>query len=103
MLASQLSAHSQPSGHPTSQSETTAKNIDSLLPKVQQKILKNLGYSPVSINQLQERTGLSIAEINANLVLLEIHATALSLKPDVRAHAAWILTLKLSGSSGAWK
>ncbi len=42
------------------------------LPKVQQKILDNLGYDPVSVDTLTLRSGLSVAEINANLVLLEV-------------------------------
>ena len=46
--------------------------INSLLPKVQQQILKNIGYSPMSIDTLIVRSGLNAAEINANLVLLEV-------------------------------
>lgn len=48
------------------------QEIDPLLPKVQQLILKNIGYSPTSIDTLIERSKLSAAEINANLVLLEV-------------------------------
>ncbi len=44
----------------------------SLLPKVQQKILKNVAYTPISIDTLVNRSGLTAAEINANLVLLEV-------------------------------
>jgi DNA processing protein len=46
--------------------------IDPLLPKVQQLILKNIGFTPISIDLIIERTGLSAAEVQANLVLLEI-------------------------------
>ena len=53
------------------QSEQTYA-INSLLPKVQQQILKNIGYAPSSVDTLIERSGLSTAEINANLVLLEV-------------------------------
>lgn len=48
------------------------QEIDSLLPKVQQKILNNIGYSPIPVDTLIERSGLNAAEINANLVLLEV-------------------------------
>ncbi len=48
------------------------QEINSLLPKVQQKILKNIGYSPIPVDTLIERSGLKAAEINANLVLLEV-------------------------------
>lgn len=47
--------------------------IDPLLPKVQQQILKHIAYSPISIDNLIEKTGLNAADINANLVLLEIN------------------------------
>jgi len=42
------------------------------LPKIQQKILDNLGYAPVSVDTLTLRSGLNIAEVNTNLVLLEV-------------------------------
>jgi len=51
----------------------TFQAIDPLLPKIQQLILKNIGYSPVSLETLIERSKLSAAEINANLVLLEMN------------------------------
>ncbi len=44
----------------------------SLLPKIQQQILKHIGFNPVSIDTIISRSGLSAAEINANLVLLEV-------------------------------
>lgn len=47
--------------------------IDPLLPKIQQQILGNIGFSPVSVDHLAERTALEIAELNANLVLLEVN------------------------------
>ncbi len=62
--------------------ETAAENtliteqpisIDPLLPKIQQRILSNIGYSRVSVDHLSQRTGLEIAALNANLVLLEIN------------------------------
>ena len=46
---------------------------DPLLPKVQQQILKNIGYSPVAVDQVIERSGLNAADVSANLVLLEIN------------------------------
>ncbi len=46
---------------------------DPLLPKVQQQILKNISYSPVAVDQVIERSGLSAADVSANLVLLEIN------------------------------
>lgn len=56
----------------TAQTGSLHHTIDPLIPKVQQKILKNIGYSPISADTLIERCGLSAAEINANLVLLEV-------------------------------
>ena len=46
---------------------------DPLLPKVQQQILKNIGYSPVAVDLVIERSGLNAADVSANLVLLEIN------------------------------
>lgn len=58
------------------QTESTPSHLSPLSishrPKVQQKILESLGYSPVSVDILASRSNLSIAEINANLVLLEV-------------------------------
>ena len=58
------------------QTESTPPHLSPLpishRPKVQQKILESLGYSPVSVDILASRSNLSIAEINANLVLLEV-------------------------------
>ena len=48
------------------------QEINPLLPKVQQLILKNIGYSPASIDTIIERSKLSAAEVNANLVLLQV-------------------------------
>ncbi len=70
MLASRADIHSsdeQSITHPDKQS------IDPLLPKIQQKILQNIGYNPASIDTISHRTGLSIAELNANIVLLEVN------------------------------
>jgi DNA processing protein len=53
-------------------SPETKPTIDPLLPKIQQKILTNLGYTPITIDILTRRSLLSVAEINANLVLLEV-------------------------------
>jgi len=44
----------------------------SLLPKVQQQILQHIGYNPIAIDTIINRSGLSAADINANLVLLEV-------------------------------
>ena len=46
---------------------------DPLLPKIQQQILKNIGYTPVAVDGIIERSGLNAADVNANLVLLEIN------------------------------
>lgn len=64
-----------------------AYNIDPLLPKIQQKILQNLGYAPVSVEQLINRSGLSVAEINANLVLLEVN-------DHIQSHPGRMVSLK---------
>ncbi len=72
MLASRAKTDSHESENPDKQS------IDPLLPKIQQKILQNIGYNPVSIDTLSERTRLSIADINANIVLLEVNDHILS-------------------------
>ncbi len=69
---------------------------DPLLPKVQQQILKNIGYSPVAVDQVIERSGLNAADVNANLVLKlmiifsPIPAIWFHLKP---AKAHWPLIL----------
>lgn len=94
MLASQI----QPAVNSNSNSQTTSSpftpvrqlhDINPLLPKIQQKILKNLGYSPISVDALTIRSDLSVAEVNANLVLLEVDdyiqshpGGMVSLKPD---------------------
>lgn len=44
----------------------------SLLPKVHQQILKQVGFTPISVDTIIERSGLSASEINSNLVLLEV-------------------------------
>ena len=62
--------------------------IDPLLPKIQQKILKNLSYTPISVDTLTQRSGLSVAEINANLVLLEVD-------DYVQSHPGRLLALKV--------
>lgn len=69
MLASQINLDNKPDNSNTFKKH---QEIDPLLPKVQQLILKNIGYSPTSIDTLIERSKLSTAEINANLVLLEV-------------------------------
>lgn len=56
----------------SSRSQKQDQSINPLLPKVQQKILMNIGYDPISVDTLTLRSGLSVAEINANLVLLEV-------------------------------
>ncbi|MCU7837297.1 MAG: DNA-processing protein DprA [gamma proteobacterium symbiont of Taylorina sp.] len=55
-----------------SQIESEQK-IDPLLPKIQQLILKNIAYSPVSVEVLIERCKLNAADISANLILLEVN------------------------------
>lgn len=53
--------------------DNAVQNSHSLLPKIQQQILKQIGFNPVSIDTIITRSGLSTAEINANLVLLEVN------------------------------
>lgn len=53
--------------------DNAVQNSHSLLPKIQQQILKQIGFNPVSIDTIISRSGLSTAEINANLVLLEVN------------------------------
>ena len=69
MLASQFNTDHQFNTQPLAD---TNQPVNSLLPKIQQLILKNIGYSPISIDTIIARTQLSAAEINANLVLLEV-------------------------------
>ena len=92
MLASQI----QPAVNSSSNSQTTSSpltpagqfhDMNPLLPKVQQKILKNLGYSPISVDALTTRSGLSVAEINANLVLLEVD-------DYIQSHSGGMVSLK---------
>ena len=79
MLASQLSkttiSETQASEISSQKAATPANQvtIDPLLPKVQQDILKYIGFTPVSVDHLAERTTLEIAELSANLVLLEVN------------------------------
>ena len=69
MIASQLGSVDT---HDTIAPSNTGQNNHSLLPKIQQQILKQIGFNPVSIDTIISRSGLSAAEINANLVLLEV-------------------------------
>lgn len=85
MLASQI----KPGATAPATSPDSRYSIDSLLPKIQQKILQNLGYSPVSVDQLSNRCDLSVADINANLVLLEIH-------DYIQSHPGRMVSLKSS-------
>ena len=64
-----------------------ARESHSFLPKVQQKILENLGCNPVSVDALTIRSGLSVAEINSNLVLLEVD-------DYIRCHPGGTISLK---------
>jgi DNA processing protein len=61
--------------------------IDPLLPKIQQQILVNIGFSPVSVDHLAERTSLEVSELNANLVLLEVN-------DYIQSHPGGYFTLK---------
>lgn len=58
-----------------------------LIPKIQQRILKNIGHSPVSVDAVIERSGLSAAEITANLVLLEVD-------DYIQSHPGGLVSLK---------
>ncbi len=86
MLASRLPE--QPELFNTAKEEVIPEP-DPLLPKVQQQILKNIGYSPVAVDRVIERSGLNASDVNANLVLLEINdyiqshpGNMVSLKPE---------------------
>ncbi len=86
MLASRLPEHPELFSYAPKQS---IPKPDPLLPKIQQQILKYIGYSPVATDQIIERSGLNAAEVNANLVLLEINdyiqshpGSQVSLKPN---------------------
>lgn len=72
---------------PVNNSHEEYQSIDPLLPKIQQKILKNLGYNPISVDTLTIRSGLSVAEINANLVLLEV-------EDYIQSHPGRMVSLK---------
>ena len=89
MLASQI--HPAVNSHNSSQAAnshlTQTRDSNPLLPKIQQKILKNLAYSPISVDALTLRSGLSVAEINANLVLLEVD-------DYVQSHPGGLVSLK---------
>lgn len=69
MIASQIDSTNAPDAK---SSTNKGQNNHSLLPKIQQQILKQIGFNPVSIDTIISRSGLSTAEINANLVLLEV-------------------------------
>ena len=69
-----LAAHTDKSNTsfaPDPLAEQTKNNI-SLLPKIQQKILKHIAFTPVSNERIIERCALNAADVNANLVLLEL-------------------------------
>ena len=95
MFASQINTNNSAAGsHSTNISIDSAnkshkkiQSIDPLLPKIQQKILKNLGYNPISVDVLTIRSGLSVAEINANLVLLEV-------EDYIQSHPGRMVSLK---------
>ena len=69
MLASRINLEHE---NNTASQTNNQREINPLLPKVQQLILKNIGYSPASIDTIIERSKLSAAEVNANLVLLQV-------------------------------
>ena len=71
----------------TSHISPAGQTIDPLMPKIQQHILKNIGHSPISVDALIERSALSAAEINANLVLLEV-------EDYIQAHPGGMVSLK---------
>ncbi|MCU7938027.1 MAG: DNA-processing protein DprA [gamma proteobacterium symbiont of Bathyaustriella thionipta] len=84
MFASQLGSMNNQS---TTPSPDTVQNSHSLLPKIQQQILKQIGFNPVSIDTIINRSGLSNAEINANLVLLEVD-------DYIQSHSGGLVSLK---------
>lgn len=89
MLASRISpsADSGSSSQTIDSQLTQARDSNPLLPKIQQKILKNLAYNPISVDALTIRSGLSVAEINANLVLLEVD-------DYIQSHPGGMISLK---------
>ncbi|WP_198262489.1 DNA-processing protein DprA [sulfur-oxidizing endosymbiont of Gigantopelta aegis] len=88
MFASQTHKHStKHSRTPENPENNLNIDIDPLLPKIQQKILKNLGYNPISIDILTTRSSLSVAEINANVVLLEVD-------DYIQSHPGGMISLK---------
>ncbi|MCK5648018.1 MAG: DNA-processing protein DprA [Gammaproteobacteria bacterium] len=89
MLASRISpsADSGSSSQTIDSQLTQTRDSNPLLPKIQQKILKNLAYNPISVDALTIRSGLSVAEINANLVLLEVD-------DYIQSHPGGMISLK---------
>jgi len=90
MLFSLLDSNNIPgsSASNTTNNAASQKNI-SLLPKIQQQILQQIGFNPVAVDTIISRSGLSAADINANLVLLEVDdfiqthpGGMVSIKPD---------------------
>ncbi len=84
MLASRLSSSSDNLPPPEQQK---IPEIDPLLPKIQQQLLKNIGFSPVPVDQIINRSGLHAADVNANLVLLEI-------SDYIQSHPGGLVSLK---------
>ena len=69
----QVPRHSEDASEKLKVSVSPGPVIDPLLPKIQQQLLKHIGYSPRTIDDLIEQTGLDAADIQANLILLEIN------------------------------
>ncbi len=88
MLFSLLDSKNIPPSSTSSTSNTTSQKNVSLLPKVQQQILQQIGFNPIAVDTIISRSGLTAADINANLVLLEVddfiqthHGGLISIKP----------------------
>ena len=69
----QVPRHSEDASQKLKVSVPPGPAIDPLLPKIQQQLLKHIGYSPRTIDDLIAQTGLNAADIQANLMLLEIN------------------------------
>ncbi len=85
MLASRLSSTSD-NIQPLPEQQKIPE-IDPLLPKIQQQLLKNIGFAPVAVDQIIDRSGLNAADVNANLVLLEI-------SDYIQSHPGGLVSLK---------
>ncbi|MCK5696535.1 MAG: DNA-processing protein DprA [Gammaproteobacteria bacterium] len=89
LIKSNSTTDTQSTTNPSSTiAENTPKNY-SLLPKVQQQILKQVGFTPISIDTIITRTKLSASDVNANLVVLEV-------EDFIQTHPGGLISNKLT-------